>query len=355
MMSFVRETAWRAYRKIEEREHRLQYLFLEITRRCNLRCIHCGSDCSNERRTGELTTDSWIKIIDYVKDRFGTGLTFVLSGGEPLVHPEFFRIAGHIAEIGMPWGLVTNGMTLDGKLMDRLMAARIGSITLSVDGRETSHNFLRNDRRAFAAMTRALAAIGNSGVPLCDAVTCVHPGNIGELDQVAELLIEKKMPAWRLFRIFPNGRADRDTRLHLSAEQTDRMLDWIAANRPRYKARGLSVSASCEGYVPFKRDQTIRDHPFFCRAGINIAGILCDGTITGCTNNHEGFAQGNILRDDLATVWEQRFDDFRSRRWVDTTDCRTCRHLSKCRGGSIHLWRMGDKNPRFCYVPERDR
>jgi radical SAM protein with 4Fe4S-binding SPASM domain len=350
MILKVREKAWELYRKIEQKEHNLQYLFFEITKKCNLNCLHCGSDCKADHFAPELTTESWLKIVDYVKNHFGNDVVFVISGGEPLIHPDIFTIGRHIADSGMKWGMVTNGMALDEKCMDNLINSGIYSITVSVDGTESSHNHLRNSSMAFKCVQRALKLIGQSPIEMKDAVTCVYPANLHELDKVAEILINHKIPAWRLFRIFPNGRAKHNQELHLSVENTNKMVEWIAGNREHYKKKGLNVSASCEGFLPFKQDVAVRDFPFFCRAGINIAGILSDGTITGCTNNHEGFAQGNILKDDLATVWETKFEDFRKREWVKQTTCKSCKYLKKCQGGSIHLWQKGKDSPEFCYV-----
>lgn len=352
MILKIREKAWDLYRNIEQREHSLQYLFLEITKKCNLNCLHCGSDCKAENSAAELTTESWLKIVDYVKAHFGEQVLFVISGGEPLIHPDIFKIGLHITDAGMKWGMVTNGMKLDDDSMKKLVDSGIYSITVSVDGTEKNHNYLRNSSNAFKTIEKALDLIGKAQIPMKDAVTCVYPANLGELDEIATLLIKNKIPSWRLFRIFPNGRAEKNKELHLTKENTAKMLEWIAQNRAEYKRSGLTVSASCEGFLPFKQDVNVRDYPFFCRAGINIAGILSDGTITGCTNNHPGFSQGNILKDDLAKVWERKFEDFRERKWIEKTTCVSCKYLKKCRGGSIHLWKKGEISPRFCYVDE---
>ncbi|MBN2196793.1 MAG: radical SAM protein [Polyangiaceae bacterium] len=351
MVDLIRETAFRLYQRLELREPQLTYLFLELTRRCNLRCLHCGSDCQASSTAAELTTESWCKIISYVAERFGRQVTFVITGGEPLVHPDLCAVAGHIASLGMRWGMVTNGMALTRERLAALCERGLYSITLSLDGQTASHNTLRNHPHAFAKVVEALAMVGDSAIPMKDVVTCVYPANLGELDEVAEILIDRRIPAWRLFRIFPIGRAASDPSLMLTHAQTWQLLDWIAERRPQLAKRGLKVNASCEGYVPFADDRRIRDQPFFCRAGVNIASVLCDGHITGCTNNDPTFFQGNILHDDLVTVWRERFASYRRRDWVAKTSCRSCPEVQKCNGGSIHLWRLGAEAPAFCYCP----
>ncbi|MBI5142762.1 MAG: radical SAM protein [Nitrospirae bacterium] len=342
----------RLYKQMETREHRLWYVFLEITRRCNLSCLHCGSDCRMQPDSPLLTTDSWLKIIRYCREHFGDGLAFIITGGEPLVHPDLEEIGAAISALGMRWGLVTNGYALDEKRLLKLLAAGLSSITISLDGPAESHNRLRNKHDAFQRSTASIALSSASGIKFHDVVTCVHPGNMHQLDETAEILIRLGATNWRLFRIFPSGRAARNPELLLTHGQTWQMLDWIAGKRPHYAGLGLNLGASCEGYVPLATDRTIRDNPFFCRAGINIASILCNGTITGCSNNHHSFHEGNILRDNLATLWEKGFGRFRDRQWVQHTDCGGCEHLKDCRGGSIHLWEYGSARPKFCYMEE---
>ena len=349
LFGYLRSLAFDVYRRLETRQHPLLYLFLEITRRCNLSCSHCGSDCVAEATRAELTTESWLKLITDVRDQFGDSVILVLTGGEPLLHPELDRITAHISSLGMRWGVVTNGQLLSERRLDRMLDNGMQSITVSLDGPETAHDRLRNRPGCFAKTVEAMQQIAKSSIPTSDVVTCVHPGNLELLDETAEIILRTGIPAWRLFRIFPSGRAGRDRSLNLDFEQTWQMLHWIEANRPRLAKRGLNVSASCEGYLSFDFDRRVRDVPFFCRAGINFGAILADGTVTGCSNNHVSFKQGNVLEDSFGYLWENRFEPFRKRTWLADTGCVECPEVKRCRGGSIHLWKLGDRSPAFCY------
>jgi len=323
------------YKSLEINDHKLSYLFLEITRKCNLNCLHCGSDCKADINFPELTTDSWFKIIDYIEETYSKSVAFILTGGEPLIHPDIFKIGNYIKTKGMRWGMVTNGIILNEIRLAELINAGIYSITLSLDGLEESHN-------------------GNANIHFKDVVTCVSPKNLNELAKIADYLIENKIKNWRLFRIFPSGRAKNNKDLNLSFEQTQEMLQFIIKNKKAYRKKGLNVELSCEGWVPMQTDLKVRDHPFFCRAGINIASVLSDGTITGCTNNDESFHVGNILKDNFSNLWENHFDIFRKREWLTDTNCKSCKHIKQCNGSSIHLWEMGDKKPKFCYAIDLD-
>ena len=340
----------RTYKQLEIKEHQLLYLFLEITRKCNLNCLHCGSDCKADANAAELTTDSWLKIIDYISENFSPELVFVITGGEPTVHKDLLKIVKNIQKNNRRWGMVTNGMNMTKDRMDKLIDAGLYSITLSLDGLEKSHNKLRNHPKAFEKVLNALSIVGNSTVNFKDAVTCVYPDNLYELDKIAEILIEKKITTWRLFRIFESGRAYNNPITQMTFEQTQIMLEWIKNNKKKYEKRGLNLNLSCEGWLPFDYDKQLRDNPFFCRSGVNMASVLCDGNITGCSNNDESFYVGNVLRDSFSYVWENKFSDFRERNWINNTICKQCEHVKDCQGGSIHLWKLGDEKPKFCYA-----
>ncbi len=345
----LKQLLHRSYKNLETRSHELIYLFLEITRRCNLNCLHCGSDCTSREQSPELTTTSWLKIIDYFSRYFSPRLNFILTGGEPLLHPDLLTIADALQAARRRWGMVSNAQLHTPDVLNALMARGLSSMTLSLDGAEQSHDHLRHRPGAYHKTLAALHLLGQSKLEYKDVVTCVYPRNLGELEGVAEILLAAGIKSWRLFRIFPSGRAHDNSELLLDAEQTRWLLQWIRDHRPRLKKRGLQVDFSCEGYMPWQWDTAVRSEPFFCRAGINIASILADGSITGCSNNQSRFTQGNILRDNFTQVWEEGFLDFRDRQWASTGKCAKCREWKYCQGSSIHLWQDGSDEVGFCY------
>lgn len=84
MQSKLRGWLHPLYRSLETSAHLLRYLFIEITQRCNLNCLHCGSDCGRETRLNELTTDEWLAFFRYLPQHFDRRqLVLVVTGGEP--------------------------------------------------------------------------------------------------------------------------------------------------------------------------------------------------------------------------------------------------------------------------------
>ncbi len=346
--AFLRQRAWDAHTRIETERHVLLYLFLELTRRCNLRCRHCGSDCSREPGRGELDTASWLRIVDYLHGNLSPVPVVVLTGGEPLMHPGIAELARALDRKGMTWGMVTNGFGLDRTRLGLFEASGLSSVTVSCDGDRESHTWLRGHPEAYDRAMGAMELIGSSKIPVKDVVTCVFRDNAAGLDDTARRIAGTGCTSWRLFRIFPRGRAAGEPRLSLDESQTRELLDRVAELRRYWKPRGLDVSWSCEGYLPFALDRRVRGEPFFCRSGINIASILCDGSVTGCNNNGPEFVQGSVLERDFGEIWKREFAEYRDRGWMRTGACGDCAEWAHCRGGSVHLREKALPGPGFC-------
>ncbi len=342
MRGRLRDLVHPLYRRLETRVHPLRYLFLEVTSRCNLRCRHCGSDCDRTPREGELTTGEWLAVVDRIADGFDPrSLVLVITGGEPLCRPDLDDILARIQARGLAWGMVTNGQALGPAALQHLLGRGLRSLTVSLDGLRTTHDALRGGPGAFDRAIRAIRAAAEAhargALPFTDVVTCAHPANLDELLAVRALLEATGVPAWRLFPIFPRGRARQNEDLLLAPAQLRALLEFVAASRRR-RTGTLRVDLSCEGYLPPAVDRAVRDEPYFCRAGVSVASVLCDGAIGACPSVSRALVQGNVRTDDLVEVWERRFAPHRDRAWMRTGACAACADFGRCLGNSLHLW-----------------
>ena len=327
------------YRKLETSVHPLRYLFLEITQRCNLKCLHCGSDCNARPMEGELSTSEWLEFFATLRDSTDTGkLVLVVTGGEPLCHPHFGRLVQGMGDCGLTWGMVTNGHALGQANVARVVAGGISSVTVSLDGLEGSHDWLRGVDGSFARATAGIRRLAAAALPYMDVVTCVNPRNLEQLPQIQRVLFDLGVRNWRLFSIFPKGRARQNPELIMTPRQFRRMLEFIRCQRLELAGSDFSLQFSCEGYLPAALDGQVRDEPYFCRAGISIVSVLCDGAISACPNISRSLVQGNIRTDDFAQVWDERFEQYRDRSWMRKGDCEGCGEWKRCLGNSMHLW-----------------
>ncbi len=335
----MRELAHPLYRKLETVVHPLRYLFLEVTQRCNLACLHCGSDCGSVPRQEELSTQEWLAFFDALATRVDAKkLLLVLTGGEPLCHPDIDSLLAHLARHRFTFGIVTNGYDLTLARARQLAASGASTLTISLDGLQGAHDWLRGRAGAFTRALRAIEAAAATGFPFFDVVTCVNPRNLGELGAVSALLRGMGVRAWRLFSIFPRGRALGNRALLLSSAELRALFEFIAGERSRLHSADFDLQYGCEGYLPPALDRSVRGEPYFCRAGISIGSVLADGSISACPNIARTLVQGNIRQDDLLDVWEHRFQPFRDRAWMQTGRCVGCDQFRRCAGNSLHLW-----------------
>lgn len=344
MISSLKKYAFRQFKKAETDFHELNYLFWECTTRCNLNCIHCGSDCSKNSTHNDMPADDFFKAIDTISNR-PKNFTVVLTGGEPLLRNDLEFCGRELRKRGFKWSIVSNGHLYDEQRHISLLNAGIGALTISLDGLKESHNWLRNNKGSFDKVVNAIELAASSGRINFDVVTCVNQKNFYELRQIKELLISKKVKAWRLFTIIPIGRAANNPDLVLTDNQFTELMEFISEHR---SSKEIDLKFSCEGYVG-KYETRVRDSYFFCRAGINIGSILIDGSISACPNIDRTFSQGNIYKDNFYEVWQNKFEPFRNREWTKTGRCEPCGDYKDCQGNGLHNWHGDKQNVLVCH------
>lgn len=234
---------------------------------------------------------------------------------------------------GFPWGMVSNGYLLTANRLSSLCNSGLRSITISLDGLQESHNWLRGKNDSFQKAIQAInLCTANNGL-VFDVVTCVNKRNILELESVKTILLEAGVKKWRLFTIFPKGRAKEFKDLELANSEFKRMLDFIADCR---KQKTIEASYGCEGFLG-NYEGKVRDGFFFCRAGITVASVLADGSISACPSLRGDFIQGNIYKDDFIDCWKDRYEKMRNRNWAKTSKCSSCKEFKYCNGNGLHL------------------
>ena len=336
MDNFFTKKLHQIFRKNETKLHILNYLFWECTMRCNLKCQHCGSDCKSDSKQPDMPFADFLHAIQPLKTAYPkNSILVVIMGGEPLVRKDLAECGRQLRENGFRWGMVTNGYAYNEAMHAKLISAGMGSITVSLDGLEENHNWLRNNPKSFDYAVKALELIVSYPRLSYDVVTCVHQKNLAELPDMKEFLISKNIKNWRIFTIAPIGRAAESAEMMLSNVQTRQLMNFIAESRKNDTR--INVYFSCESYVG-EYEKKVRDSYFFCHAGINIGSVLIDGSISACPNIDRCFVQGNIYKDNLLKIWENRFDVMRNRNWCKTGICKNCKDFKHCKGGAMHLW-----------------
>ena len=168
---------------------------------------------------------------------------------------------------------------------------------------------------------------------VCDDVSCINQQNIDTLPVFKEYLIELGVGQWRIFTIFPAGRAAQVPELQLSSSQFKKVLDFIRQTRQEGR---IHVNFACEGFLgPYEAE--VRDQFYRCHAGISVGSIRINGAISGCPSIRANYDQGNIYQDDFMEVWNNRFEKFRNREWARQGECADCNLFRYCEGNGMHL------------------
>lgn len=335
------------FKKNEFKLHKLNYIFWEATLRCNLNCIHCGSDCKREAGVPDMPVADFLRAIDEVTEIVSPNETMIVfTGGEALVRRDLEQAGLALHKRGFPWGIVTNGMLMDKKRLDSLLGAGLRAVTISFDGMEESHNWLRGSAKSYANALNAIKLLPLVPDLVYDVVTCVNQKNFKELNDIKELLIASGVKDWRLFTVFPIGRAAEHPELQLEPAEFKSLFDFIVATK---KEGRIGLNYGCEGFLGSYEGEA-RDNLFFCRAGIKVASILADGSISACPNLRANFIQGNIYRDNFRKVWESRYSIFRDRSWTKTGLCADCKFFKYCEGNGMHLRDEKTGELLFCHL-----
>jgi len=337
---------FRQYRKNTTKIHQLNYIFWEATLRCNLNCLHCGSDCKKEAVTKDMPVAYFIAAIDDIREIVEPNHTMIVfTCGEPILRKDLELCGKQLYERGFPWGIVSNGFQLTSERIELLLNAGMRAATISLDGMETSHNWLRGNKNSFKNAVSAIANLAKIHDFRFDVVTCANRKNIGELPELKKLLLELGVKEWRIFTIAPIGRAAQMNELQLPPEDFKQVFDFIAAER---KTNDLKVNFGCEGFLG-NYEGEVRDNLFFCRAGINVASVLSDGSISACPNLRENFIQGNIYSDSFRETWENKFRLHRDRSWAKTGQCAACEFFKYCEGNGLHFHSGANRELSICH------
>ena len=342
----VRMEELRKYRYSLWEKPRLHHLFLELTLRCNERCLHCGSSCGDVK-SEELTVEQYRNFLDEVKADFGTDDKMLcITGGEPLLRTDFADILGYAHSLGFNWGMTSNATLIDDDKAKMLRECGMDTISVSLDGLRESHDTFRRTPGGWDKAMAGIESLLRVGFSQVQVTTVVTHQNIGELDALFAIFDKMDLDSWRVINIEPMGRAKQYPELLLTKEDYRTMFEFIRNKR----IAGEPVCYGCSHYLGMEYEREVRDWYFHCTAGTYIASICANGDIIACLDieRRPEFIQGNILRDRFKDVWENQFQIFRKNLSEENEKCRTCAEREYCHGDSYHSWDFDKHEPQLC-------
>ncbi len=320
-----------------------------ITRRCNLQCIHCYSDSDARSYPGELT---WEQCRAVIEDLAAFQVPAVLlSGGEPLIHPRFFDLAGYAREKGLRLTLSTNGTLIDRDAATRLKALGFSYVGISLDGIGATHDHFRGRQGAFEKTVQAFRHCKAVGQKVGLRLTLSRQ-TIDDLDRILDFIENEDIDRVCFYHLVYSGRGSglvdvthQDTRDAMD-KIIDRTLHWAKVGKPREL---LTVDQPADGpylYLRMLKESPARAAEVMDLLNWNGGGAHGSGTGIGNIDTQgrvhpdqfwQSLTLGNVKERPFSEIWTDRSNEtlaaLRSRNGRLTGKCAECRFLPVCGGG----------------------
>jgi heme b synthase len=344
-----------------------KWIAWETTQRCNLKCVHCRCSSDMEAATGDFTTEEAKRLIDDICEV--SQPVMVLSGGEPLLRPDIFEIAAYGTSKGLRMCMATNGMLVTDEICEKMKAAEIRMVSLSLDGPNAEvHDNFRQCEGAFEGVVRAAGLFKKHGVKFLinSSFTKRNQKHIADTFRVAKSL---GATAWYMFMIVPTGRGEDIMSELISKEDYEEILAWHYHQErqedeilmrptcaPHYY-RIVPQMAKKEGVKFERRSLTFSTGGGKgCIAAQSICLIDCFGEVRPCS--YFPMSAGNVKKEKFKKIWFESplFKDLRDfKRYKGK--CGSCEYINVCGGCRARAYAVTgdymDEEPFCNYMPVR--
>jgi len=216
-------------------------IFWEVTKGCNLRCIHCRATATEFSSTLDLPTTKALNIIEQVSQSFLP--IIVLSGGEPLFRSDIYELARYASERGLRVALATNGTLVNKEVARKIVDAGVRRVAISLDGADAAtHDAFRGIQGAFEAALRGLRNLKELGMSVQINMTIARH-NAHQLPAVLELARGLGADALHTFLLVPVGCGVNIAEEQMvPADEYERILNWFY---DRAQEGGIELKATC--------------------------------------------------------------------------------------------------------------
>jgi len=339
-------------------------LYLELTRKCNLRCRMCYN-AAGQALPSEMTTGQFKALLDSMNQAgvFEARLT----GGEPTQRYDFFDILDYVIAMGFYTSLATNGVW-ESDLTGEVCRRRIDDVIVSLEGPEEINDRFRAGG-SFRKTLAAIKALKSAGIRKVRINTVVSRANWQEVEPLFRLCKEYDLLLIDFIHPRPFGRgASEDAKaIALSAEETLEFNRLVQRLRKKYPGVNVVMDFDLLGEKELPR------HPIVprikaCPAGREFAFVSPQGNIFPCgvapvhdiglMTEHEKklFIAGNVLERDLLEIWQKSpvWEAFRDLAMCKPPKCHSCNFWGKrcfgtCPVGAYyHTGRLDGEDP-YCY------
>ncbi len=323
-----------------------------ITKRCNLKCIHCYAHANNSPDTNELSTHEGKVLLDDLA-QFGVPVV-LFSGGEPLARPDLPELAEYAVAKGMRAVISTNGTLITPDIAKQLKNIGLSYVGISLDGTEQINDQFRGIQGAFQKAMKGIENCQAAGIKVGLRFT-INKLNVQEIPAIFDLMEEKQIPRVCFYHLVYAGRGSDLIKHDLIHQETRQVVRQIMDRTKNLHDKGLAkevltVDNHADG--PFIYLQLLTENPERAanvldllkmnegnNSGHGIGCISWDGTVHA-DQFWRHYSFGNIRHTPFSQLWTKNPDpllnQLKEKKKYVTGRCATCRWLDIC-GGNFRV------------------
>jgi len=298
----------------------------EVTAACNLSCEYCRASASSSPDEAELSTEEALAFIDQVAPEKPM---IILSGGEPLLRPDIFDLAGYATVQGVRVSLASNGTLITPETVEKIKRAGIKRVSISLDGPSPETHDITQGSGSFDLATEGIKNLqGEVDFQINMTIT---KENLDQVRATMDLAEKLKAVAFHLFFLVPTGRG-REEELVTPVEQ-DEILRWVAKE---CRNRKIEVKVTCAPQYGRVIREVLTEAErkgmmgSACLAGTSFVFVSRTGDVCPC--GYLPVVAGNVREESFPEIWESSpvFLDLRKRELLGR--CGGCEYRKVCGG-----------------------
>lgn len=323
-----------------------------VTRRCNLRCVHCYAQAKDVSFENELSTQEGKKLLDDLCEFKVPVVLF--SGGEPLVRKDLPELAEYAVQKGMRAVISTNGTMITPNMARILKEIGLSYVGISIDGMEEINDRFRGVKNAFKSAVNGIRNCQDAGIKVGLRFT-INKFNVDEIPSIFDMLEEMDIPRVCFYHLVYAGRGSNLVKDDLSHAETRKAVDLIMDRTKLLHDQGkakevLTVDNHADG--PYLYIRLLREDPEQAKKVLELLKMNegnSSGRGIGCVSwdgevyadqfwRHYSF--GNIRNRPFSEIWtdvsEPLLGKLKEKKLYVKDRCASCKWLDVC-GGNFRV------------------
>lgn len=291
-----------------------------LIRRCNLTCKHCYTTSADINFPGELSTAEIYQVMADLK-AFKVPV-LILSGGEPLLHPDIFAISQRAKDLGFYVALSSNGTLIDRDNIEQIAAIQYQYIGVSLDGMRDAHDKFRQKPGSFDASLAGIRLCREYGIKAGIRFTLTQD-NASDFPAMLQLMDDEDLDKFYLSHLNYGGRGNKNRRDDATFKLTRQVMDTLFEKAWDWEQQGLHrevVTGNNDADAVYFLDWVKRHFPERAAhiqaklaqwggnaSGVNVANIDNLGNVHPDTFWwHYGL--GNVRNRPFSQIWSDTSD-----------------------------------------------